>query len=199
MQSAYSRRDRRRRRGSRRCRDAPAPPEGNAKEVTRRRRRVTTAASRDDSVVAHGSLPAACGPWSRRTWPMEPSHTVRGASRLWPTDPSHMAHGSVAHGPWKRRRWPMDSSLMLPSKTHLAALGQVVEGIGQVVVVIRHLLGSGGRRRGAFRDSRAPLGHEKPRGTCLHFTKCTKHTKCIKTEDPPSPLPPPSQNECDRL
>jgi len=47
---------------------------------------------------------------------------------------------------------------MLPSKTHLAALGQVVEGIGQVVVVIRHLLGSGGRRRGAFRDSRAPLG-----------------------------------------
>ena len=37
------------------------PPEGNAKEVTRRRRRVTTAASRDDSVVAHGSLPAA---WS---------------------------------------------------------------------------------------------------------------------------------------
>ena len=145
--------------------DAPAPPEGNAKEVTRRRRRVTTAASRDDSVVAHGSLPAACGPWSRRTWPMEPSHTVRGASRLWPTDPSHMAHGSVAHGPWKRRRWPMDSSLMLPSKTHLAALGQVVEGIGQVVVVIRHLLGSGGRRRGAFRDSRAPLGHEKSRGT----------------------------------
>jgi hypothetical protein len=56
-------RGRRRRRGSRRCRDAPvgAPPEGNAKEVTRRRRRVTTAASRDDSVVAHGSLPAA---WS---------------------------------------------------------------------------------------------------------------------------------------
>jgi hypothetical protein len=36
-----------------RCRDAPAgaPPEGNAKEVTRCRRRVTTAASRDDSVV----------------------------------------------------------------------------------------------------------------------------------------------------
>jgi hypothetical protein len=57
------RRGRRRRSGSRRCRDAPvgAPPEGNAKEVTRRRRRVTTAASRDDSVVAHGSLPAA---WS---------------------------------------------------------------------------------------------------------------------------------------
>jgi len=57
------RRGRRRRRGSRRCRDAPvgAPPEGNAKEVTRRRRRVTTAASRDDSVVAHSSLPAA---WS---------------------------------------------------------------------------------------------------------------------------------------
>jgi hypothetical protein len=38
-----------------------ARPEGNAKEVTRRRRRVTTAALRDDSVVAHGSLPAA---WS---------------------------------------------------------------------------------------------------------------------------------------
>ena len=57
-----------RRRGRRRCRgnrsgNAPvgAPPEGNAKEVTRRRRRVTTAALRDDSVVAHGSLPAA---WS---------------------------------------------------------------------------------------------------------------------------------------
>ena len=46
-----------------RCRDAPvgAPPEGNAKDVTRSRRRVTTATSRDDSVVAHGSLPAA---WS---------------------------------------------------------------------------------------------------------------------------------------
>ena len=49
MQSAYSAPGRRRRRGSRRCRDAPAgaPPEGNAKEVTRRRRRVTTAASRE--------------------------------------------------------------------------------------------------------------------------------------------------------
>ena len=46
-------RGRRRRRGSRRCRDAPvgAPPEGNAKEVTRRRRRVTTVASRDDGGV----------------------------------------------------------------------------------------------------------------------------------------------------
>jgi len=57
------RRGRCRRSGSRRCRDAPvgAPPEGNAKEVTRCRRRVTTAASRDDGVVAHGSLPAA---WS---------------------------------------------------------------------------------------------------------------------------------------
>ena len=60
---------------------------------------------------------------------------AHGASRLWPTDPPHMAHGSVAHGPWRRGRWPMDSSLMLRSKTHLAALGQVVEGIGQVVVV----------------------------------------------------------------
>ena len=40
--------------------DAPvgAPPEGNAKEVTRRRRRVPTAALRDDSVVAHGSFAA---------------------------------------------------------------------------------------------------------------------------------------------
>ena len=35
-----------------------APPEGNAKEVTRRRRRVPTAALRDDSVVAHGSFAA---------------------------------------------------------------------------------------------------------------------------------------------
>ena len=93
--------------------DAPVgapPPEGNAKEVSRRRRRVTTAASRDDSVVVHGSLPAACGPWSRRTWPMEPSHMAHGASRLWPMDPSHMAmeashitHGGVADGPWTRR------------------------------------------------------------------------------------------------
>ena len=71
----------------------------------------------------------------------------------------------------------MDSSLMLPSKTHLAALGQVVEGIGQVVVVIRHLLGSGGRRRGAFRDSRAPLGHVMPHGAFLHFTKMHKTPK----------------------
>ena len=91
---------------------ARPPPEGNAKEVSRRRRRVTTAASRDDSVVVHvhGSLPAACGPWSRRTWPMEPSHMAHGASRLWPMDPSHMAmeashitHGGVADGPWTRR------------------------------------------------------------------------------------------------
>jgi hypothetical protein len=42
--------------------DAPvgAPPEGNAKEVTRRRRRVTTTVSRnDDDIMATGSLPAA--------------------------------------------------------------------------------------------------------------------------------------------
>ena len=85
----------------------------------------------------------------------------------------------------------MDSSLMLPSKTHLAALGQVVEGIGQVVVVIRHLLGSGGRRRGAFRDSRAPLGHVKPHGAFLHFTKKHKTHKTHIRKDPSPPLPPP--------
>ena len=103
---------------------------------------------------------------------------AHGASRLWPMEASHMAHGSVAHGPWKRRTWPMDSSLMLPSETHLAALGQVVEGIGQVVVVIHHLLGSGGRRRGAFCDSRAPLGYVMPRGAFPPFHgRCTKHTK----------------------
>ena len=41
--------------------DAPvgAPPEGNAKEVTRRRRRVTTMVSRNDDIMATGSLPAA--------------------------------------------------------------------------------------------------------------------------------------------
>jgi hypothetical protein len=41
--------------------DAPvgAPPEGNAKEVTRRRRRVTTTVSSNDEIMAHGSLPAA--------------------------------------------------------------------------------------------------------------------------------------------
>ena len=41
--------------------DAPvgAPPEGNAKEVTRRRRRVTTTVSRNDDIMATGSLPAA--------------------------------------------------------------------------------------------------------------------------------------------
>ena len=41
--------------------DAPvgAPPEGNAKEVTRRRRRVTTTVSSNDKIMAHGSLPAA--------------------------------------------------------------------------------------------------------------------------------------------
>ena len=40
--------------------DAPvgAPPEGNAKEVTRRRRRVTTTVSSNDGIVATGSLPA---------------------------------------------------------------------------------------------------------------------------------------------
>ena len=61
------RRGRRRWRGSRsRCRDAPvgAPPEGNAKEVTRRRRRVTTAAStrrrRRETTVSWRT--AACQP-----------------------------------------------------------------------------------------------------------------------------------------
>ena len=41
--------------------DAPvgAPPEGNAKEVTRRRCRVTTTGSSDDGIVATGSLHAA--------------------------------------------------------------------------------------------------------------------------------------------
>ena len=41
--------------------DAPvgAPPEGNAKEVTRRRRRVTTTVSSNDEIMATGSLPAA--------------------------------------------------------------------------------------------------------------------------------------------
>jgi hypothetical protein len=41
--------------------DAPvgAPPEGNAKEVTRRRRRVTTTVSRNDDIMATGGLPAA--------------------------------------------------------------------------------------------------------------------------------------------
>ena len=67
-------------------RDAPvgAPPEGSAKEVTRRRRRVTTAASRDDSVVAHGSLPAA---WSdsgvtgvRTYYPLLPSRPTTTVS-----------------------------------------------------------------------------------------------------------------------
>ena len=41
--------------------DAPvgAPPEGNAKEVTRRRCRVTTTVSSNDEIMATGSLPAA--------------------------------------------------------------------------------------------------------------------------------------------
>ena len=41
--------------------DAPvsAPPEGNAKEVTRHRRRMTTTVSSNDDVVATGSYPAA--------------------------------------------------------------------------------------------------------------------------------------------
>jgi len=41
--------------------DAPvgAPPEGNAKEITRRRRRVTTTVSSNDEIMATGSLPAA--------------------------------------------------------------------------------------------------------------------------------------------
>ena len=40
--------------------DAPvgAPPEGNAKEVTRRRRRMTTTVSSSDEIMATGSLPA---------------------------------------------------------------------------------------------------------------------------------------------
>jgi hypothetical protein len=38
--------------------DAPvgAPPEGNAKEVTRRRRRVTTTVSRNDDIMATGII-----------------------------------------------------------------------------------------------------------------------------------------------
>ena len=41
--------------------DAPvgAPPEGNAKEVTRHRRHVTTTVSSNDGVVATDSFPAA--------------------------------------------------------------------------------------------------------------------------------------------
>ena len=88
VQSAYSAPGRRRRRGRRRCRDAPdgAPPEGNAKEAIRRRRRVTTAASSDDSAwhtaaalscisVIHGVLHR-----SRRLSPQLAQHVVeRGA------------------------------------------------------------------------------------------------------------------------
>jgi hypothetical protein len=89
----------------------------------------------------------------------------------------------------------MDSSLMLPSETHLAALGQVVEGIEQVVVVIHHLLGSGGRRRGAFCDSRAPLGYVKAARSVPSISrkmhKTHKTHKTNKTQRPSPPLPPP--------
>ena len=95
MQSAYSVPGRRRRRGRRRCRDAPigAPPEGNAKEVIRRRRRVTMAASNDDSVVAHSSLPAA----SR----ISPSSVVCSTTPLAQTFPQLAQHvverGALTH------------------------------------------------------------------------------------------------------
>ena len=95
MQSAYSVPGRRRRRGRRRCRDAPvgAPPEGNAKGVIRRRRRVTMAASSDGSVVAHSSLPAA----SR----VSPSSVVCATTRLAQTFPQVAQHvverGALTH------------------------------------------------------------------------------------------------------
>jgi len=95
VQSAYSVPGRRRRRGRRRCRDAPvgAPPEGNAKEVIRRRRRVTMAASNDDSVVAHSSLPAA----SR----VSPSSVVCSTTPLAQTFPQLAQHvverGALTH------------------------------------------------------------------------------------------------------
>ena len=95
MQSAYSVPGRRRRRGRRRCRDAPvgAPPEGNAKEVIRRRRRVTMAASSDGSVVAHSSLPAA----SR----VSPSSVVCSTTPLAQTFPQVAQHvverGALTH------------------------------------------------------------------------------------------------------
>jgi hypothetical protein len=86
---------RRRRRGRRRCRDAPvgAPPEGNAKEVIRRRRRVTMAASSDDSVVSHSSSPAA----SR----VSPSSVVCSTTPLAQTFPQLAQHvverGALTH------------------------------------------------------------------------------------------------------
>jgi len=95
VKSAYSVPGRRRRRGRRRCRDAPigARPEGNAKEVIRRRRRVTMAASNDDSVVAHSSLPAA----SR----VSPSSVVCSTSPLAQTFPQLAQHvverGALTH------------------------------------------------------------------------------------------------------
>ena len=95
MQSAYSVPGRRRRRGRRRCRDAPvgAPPEGNAKEVIRRRRRVTMAASSDDSVVSHSSSPAA----SR----VSPSSVVCSTTPLAQTFPQLAQHvverGALTH------------------------------------------------------------------------------------------------------
>jgi hypothetical protein len=95
VQSAYSVPGRRRRRGRRRCRDAPvgAPPEGNAKEVIRRRRRVTMAASSDDSVVSHSSSPAA----SR----VSPSSVVCSTTPLAQTFPQLAQHvverGALTH------------------------------------------------------------------------------------------------------
>ena len=79
---------RRRSRGSRsRCRDAPvgAPPEGNAKEVTRRRRaRVTTAASRDDSVVDGGGVG-----WGSRVGKNKGHKSRRRARQLGPARTLH--------------------------------------------------------------------------------------------------------------
>ena len=81
-------RGRRRWRGSRsRCRDAPvgAPPEGNAKEVTRRRRaRVTTAASRDDSVVDGGGVG-----WGSRVGKNKGHKSRRRARQLGPARTLH--------------------------------------------------------------------------------------------------------------
>ena len=93
-----------------------APPEGNAKEVTRRRRRVPTAALRDDSVVAHGSFAARqCRSTGCRVCRVN-VHTQSAQTELGPENCPTAKRGCGKYGRTRAlfTRWPLISEASLP-------------------------------------------------------------------------------------
>ena len=93
-----------------------APPEGNAKEVTRRRRRVPTAALRDDSVVAHGSFAARqCRSTGCRVCRVN-VHT-QSQTELGPENCPTAKRGCGKYGRTRAlfTRWPLISEASLPA------------------------------------------------------------------------------------